>query len=47
MTPPVDAAGWGVLLGGLALVALVVWYFFGERVSSGRVSGGRGDDARR
>ena len=26
-----DAAAWGVLAGGVALIALVLWYFFGER----------------
>ncbi len=29
--PPMDTAGWGVLVGGVALIALVLWYFFGER----------------
>lgn len=26
-----DAAEWGVLVGGAVLVALILWYFFGER----------------
>lgn len=26
-----DAAEWGVLVGGIVLIALVLWYFFGER----------------
>lgn len=28
---PMDAAAWGVLAGGVVLIALVLWYFFGER----------------
>ena len=43
MTMPVmDAAAWGVLAGGVALIALVLWYFFGEReaVRAEPVAGG-------
>ncbi|GJG87469.1 hypothetical protein tb265_26500 [Gemmatimonadetes bacterium T265] len=29
--PTLDATAWAVLVGGVALIALVVWYFFGER----------------
>ncbi|GJG89610.1 copper-binding protein [Gemmatimonadetes bacterium T265] len=29
--PRMDATAWGVLGGGVALIALVLWYFFGER----------------
>lgn len=28
---PLDATAWGVLVGGVALIGLVLWYFFGER----------------
>ena len=26
-----DATDWGVVIGGVALIAFVLWYFFGER----------------
>lgn len=26
-----DATEWGVVIGGVALIAFVLWYFFGER----------------
>lgn len=28
---PLDPTAWGVLAGGVLLIALVLWYFFGER----------------
>jgi plastocyanin domain-containing protein len=37
-----DAAAWGVLAGGVALIALVLWYFFGEREAVRAESAGGG-----
>jgi hypothetical protein len=45
---PLDRAEVGVLLGGLALIAFVLWYFFGPQVRgrSGQRGGRRGDRSR-
>ncbi|HEY0779863.1 MAG TPA: cupredoxin domain-containing protein [Gemmatirosa sp.] len=40
--PALDTTAWGVLVGGVVLIALVLWYFFGEReaVRAEPVAGG-------
>ena len=40
--PTLDTTAWGVLVGGGVLIALVLWYFFGEReaVRAEPVAGG-------
>lgn len=39
--PTMDAAAWAVLIAGVALIGLVLWYFFGEREAvAAEVTGG-------
>lgn len=37
-----DATEWGVVIGGVALIAFVLWYFFGEREAVAAQAGASG-----